>query len=600
MDSEKQFDQSEEGENSGEDASSLDEHKAREFVEPLKELEGESVDSNENRESEEDDEIETDPTKPEASDVEQTSEDELDTDSHPEDKESDEVEAAPEEKQSAAVESGDSPEEAEGDLPEITASMAEATAEDEDPKAGGETAATNPKPENYAETASSDVYESDPSADLDDAGSDDGVILDDDDFDDEQDDSESNHNDLNESNEAASIADNKTEKFKNLSKLALSICIIFVLIAVVLAYSKKWPFHAKNDKALQSTPVNKPVAAESSIKKSKARKPDPYRQYRNLLNEAKNLRNAIRLKQQEVTELKEHYAEAIKGLEYDILQEILSAKIENYQMALKNTRVNLGMHAIQRRQAYIHKLEEPMNWLKQGSEELLYLRRRALFDLQVIDIADGVDMDRHARHISAGIQKYLLTAENLAIDPEGGKAEPLQPIWKRLYTEVKNNPKLPEQLHNWYIQQEVCNGDVSRLRELEEISVDTAICVSESTGSDIFLNNISVLSPSIAQYLCRWNGKWICLNGLQALSPATAQYLFRWEGECLSLNGLSEFPSDLAKHLEHWKGKQLELMGLKYDKNRTDRLALSDLAEWEKAGGKLMVSDQIREMLNRL
>jgi hypothetical protein len=41
-------------------------------------------------------------------------------------------------------------------------------------------------------------------------------------------------------------------------------------------------------------------------------------------------------------------------------------------------------------------------------------------------------------------------------------------------------------------------------------------------------------------------------------------------------------------------------MGLKYDKNQTDRLALTYLAEWEKAGGKLFVPDPIRDMLKQL
>jgi hypothetical protein len=230
----------------------------------------------------------------------------------------------------------------------------------------------------------------------------------------------------------------------------------------------------------------------------------------------------------------------------------------------------------------------------------LFLRRKALFDLQIIDIAGGVDMDMHMRHINAAIQKYLLTADNLAIEPDGENAQTLEQIWNRLFDRTKNNPHLQAQLHSWYIQQEVCNGDVSRLGELSDISIDTAKCVSENNGSDIFLNNTTVLSPRVAKYLCRWNGKWMCLNGLQTLSPATAQYLFQWEGEWLSLNGLSEFPPDMAKHLAQWNGKQLELMGLKYDKNQTDRLALTYLAEWEKAGGKLFVPEPIREILKKL
>jgi hypothetical protein len=86
--------------------------------------------------------------------------------------------------------------------------------------------------------------------------------------------------------------------------------------------------------------------------------------------------------------------------------------------ALKNRRIELNLRTIQRRRSYIHGLEKPARWIKQGSEELLYLKRKAEFDLQLIDIAGGIDMDRHMRHIGAAIQKYRPSAEKLAADRE--------------------------------------------------------------------------------------------------------------------------------------------------------------------------------------
>ena len=404
----------------------------------------------------------------------------------------------------------------------------------------------------------------------------------------------------NETKDTAPTTVTGTEKRKKLSKLTFLVVLMLAFIGVLLAYRNQWSFGSKQNAlppALQSEKTN-PV--ESPGKINATQKHDPYKNYRDMLNEVTELRKTLLLKQQEVKELKEHYAKAIKNLENDILQETLNEKIQNYQQALLNTRIMLGLHTIQRRQAYIHKLDEPINWLEQGSEELLYLRRKAFYDLQIMDIAGGIDMDRHRRQINAGIQKYALTAENLAIDPAGGKAQPLQQIWKKIFARTKNNPHLKAQLHSWFIQQEVCSGDLSRLGELSDISIDTAKCVSDSKGSDIFLNNITLLSPRVAKYLCRWNGKWLCLNGLQTLSPATAQYLFQWKGEWLSLHGLSEFPPDVAKHLAQWNGSQLELMGLKYHENRTDHIALTIMAEWEKAGGKLFVPEPIRNMLKEL
>ena len=234
---------------------------------------------------------------------------------------------------------------------------------------------------------------------------------------------------------------------------------------------------------------------------------------------------------QEIRELKAHYGNEIVKLENDILKEILSKKIENYQQALHNQRIELGLHTIQRRLAYIQKLDDPQHWLEQGSEKLLYLKRKAVFDLQIIDIAGGIDMDIHKQHITAAVQKYRLTADNLAIDLESSTMQPLESIWQKLFAKTKDNPNLQTELDDWYIQQEVCKGDLFRIGELSNFSIDTAKCVVEFNGSDLFLNNISTLSPQVAKYLCQWKGKWMCLNGVQILSPATAQYLFQWEGQ---------------------------------------------------------------------
>ena len=342
----------------------------------------------------------------------------------------------------------------------------------------------------------------------------------------------------------------------------------------------------------------KPTIVPARI--AEPQKIDPYARYRAKLREAKTLRESILIKRQEIQELKTHYAKGIVKLENDILVEIFDDKLNNYEQALKNKRVELGLQTIQRRQAYIDTLQDPMIWLHQGSEELLYLKRKAAFDLQLIEIADSIDMNMHMRHINAALQKYRLTAENLAIDPAAAEMEPLINIWERLHVRTRYNPLLRVELDNWYIQQEICSGNLSRIGALSTISIETAKCLSEIEASDLFLNNITALSPSVIRYLCQWEGKWLCLNGVNALSPTVAEYLFQWQGEWISLNGLSDLHPEQAKHLVQWQGKQLELMGLKDNENQTDRLTLTYLVEWEKAGGKLFVPRHIRNLMNAL
>ena len=240
---------------------------------------------------------------------------------------------------------------------------------------------------------------------------------------------------------------------------------------------------------------------------------------------------------------------------------------------------------------------QALAWLKQGREELLYLQRKAEFDLQLIDIAGGIDMDRHMRHIDAAIEKYRLSAEILAVDRENTELPPLAAIWDQIKN--KAGKVLPNNADE-EIMKEICSENYERTTELTRMSAAAAQCLSKMNGSDLFLNGLTSLSPAAAEYLFQWRGSWICINGVKELSPAAAQYLFKWKGSWISLNGLAEFPPELATYLMEWEGKQIELMGLRYNKRNADQKALKYLALWETMGGKLFVSDDVRKEIERV
>ena len=395
---------------------------------------------------------------------------------------------------------------------------------------------------------------------------------------------------------------NPTVKQSKFSKLAFSIILMFVVMVVLLAYTKPWQYRLRKEaQPHASQPADQApeeISVASTPKVIQPEKNDPYRIYRVKLRDLNRLREILLLKAHEIEELKKHYRTGVKTLENEILQEALRKNIHTYQEALNNKRIELKIKAIQRRLGYIDKLDTPLRWLEQGSEELLYLKRKTNFDLLVVEIVDGIDLEIHMRQIKAALQKYRLTAENLAITTEGAKLQPLETLWDGLYARTKNNPHLLVDIENWFIEQEICSGDLKRIGELSGISAETARCIVQMEGSDLFLNGIENLSPTIAEQLYQWKGKWICLNGVRILSPSAAQYLFQWEGDWISLNGLSAFPPELGKYLGQWKGKQLELMGLSFNKDQHDKIAFKYLAEWENAGGKLFVPESIRKMIN--
>jgi hypothetical protein len=153
---------------------------------------------------------------------------------------------------------------------------------------------------------------------------------------------------------------------------------------------------------------------------------------------------------------------------------------------------------------------------------------------------------------------------------------------------------------NQIIFEQICTGNFSRLAELSEISVDSAKCIVEMQGSDLFLNGLTEISPSAARHLFRWKGNWICLNGFRALSPRVAAYLFQWEGRWISLNGLTDFPPEIGNQLLQWGGGQLELMGLRYTDGSAGKIGIKYLAQWERSGGKLFVPKTIRKKIDEI
>jgi hypothetical protein len=380
-----------------------------------------------------------------------------------------------------------------------------------------------------------------------------------------------------------------------LASLALLIAGAVIYVDPFLIGSKRETQPAPS-KATEPTPPLQTV--QNQVESAK-----PLSQSENYLIKIKDaglLRDELLEKKKEIYQLKRHYQNGIADLEEQINRELQKKGITSYTEALKNRQIELNLRTIQRRRSYIHGLEKPTRWIKQGREELLYFKRRAEFDLQLIDIAGGIDMDRHMRHIGAAIQKYRPSAEKLAVERENTDLLPLETIWDQMKNQKMKTGKALPNVTDEEIAKEICSGIYERITELTGMSAATAKCLSKMNGSDLFLNGLTTLSPAAAKYLFQWRGSWICINGIKELSPAAAQYLFKWEGNWISLNGLIEFPPELATYLMDWEGNQLELMGLRYNNKNADPKALKYLALWETMGGKLFISDDVRKEMERV
>jgi hypothetical protein len=400
----------------------------------------------------------------------------------------------------------------------------------------------------------------------------------------------------------------KSETRSSLANKIFSVALVAIIISGFVLYQN--PSLIGLTKARQpQTPVPGPVIETIAPVQQQVTTPSlPGKREQCIakLEAALRLRIELLEKNDEIYELGLHYRNGIAELEEDIHQELKRMGLTTYEKAMKNKRIELNMRTIQRRRAYINGLVKPAIWLNSGSEALLYLVRKAQLDLELTNIAGGIDIKKHTRHINAAIQKYRPSPEKLAVDPQKSKVLALDKIWEQVRRKDRDrgNKEKNEQFalnpKDKLIINQICSGNFERITELTNISNSAAKCLSQMKGSDLFLSGLLTLSPEAAQLLFQWQGNWIGLNGVKSLSPAVAQYLFKWKGNWISLNSLNEFPPELAMYLLKWEGQQLELMGLKYNKNAANQKTLKYLALWETTGGKLFVNDEIRQKMESL
>jgi hypothetical protein len=403
------------------------------------------------------------------------------------------------------------------------------------------------------------------------------------------------HKAKNRKTEKAPIRRGSFPKVIGLALLAAVITVVVIYMNPSLLGLKKASTNAPPE-AIKTTEPVQPTQKQVYVPEP----PSEDEVYASRLEDADRLRDELLKKKDEIYNLKATLQNGIAELEDQTVQEVRKAGITTFAQALKNKCIELNLRTIQRRQNYIRELEKPAYWTRRGSEELLYLKRKAQIDLQVKEIAAGIDLDKHMRHISAAIQKFQPSAEKLAIEPQSADLPPLETIWSQIINHLDKNGQSHSKSSDKEIVEEICSGYFNRIAKLTSISKQAAKCLSKMNGSELFLNGVTEISPAEAKHLFQWPGNWICLNGVKELAPAVAEHLFKWKGTWISLNGLTEFPPGLAKYLMKWNGKQLELMGLKYDSENADKKALKYLALWETTGGKLYVTDDVRKVMQRV
>ncbi len=323
------------------------------------------------------------------------------------------------------------------------------------------------------------------------------------------------------------------------------------------------------------------------------------------------LRDRMLAKAEDLTRLQQHYRESVDRLAAAVLAQKRHAGIVTLQQARENRRIALQLETIRRRQAYIECLAQPVERLRQASEELLFLKRKQQLQALVFPVSTLVDPEKLAAENDSAFAAYTQSAEALTVDLEKAPMPDLHQVWqglvekeKQMFPHGTSTATGPSRgaagnarAHNQLIWREMCDGQWSRKGDLTALSIDAADCLTHWKEPDLFLNGITDLSPEVARRLFKWRGNWFCLNGLSELPAETAPYLFNWQGDWLSLNGLTYLSPEASIFLADWNGRTLELTGLAPALMEAEVVALKHLAQWQRSGGRLHVSEKLRQLI---
>ncbi len=383
------------------------------------------------------------------------------------------------------------------------------------------------------------------------------------------------------------------------SRLGLILASIVVVAALCGA-----AYHFRD--RLRSTEIQADPAPQSKSLESAALKPNAEDQLRTapgapppqtskndplelLVRELQSARGFIEAKINEIEELKAYYRRGIMDEQLLIGAELKRSGLTTLEQALQHTKIDLNLRTIQRQMVYSAKLETPLLDLRQASEELLYLERRTRFFKTLANAASGLPIRDFENEVAAMVEHHLQAAGQLSIDAVEVAVPSLETIWRDVQNGLKRGldggTALPTDPHNEAIAQEICRGLFERKYQLTALSAETAQCLLQWSGKDLYLNEVGHLSPEAAAVLAKWPGEWLSLNGLRELSPETARELARWSGRRLSLNGLNILPPEATNALSRWQGEQIEMVGLRA------------IGSWENYATRLYLSEELRRRL---
>ena len=150
------------------------------------------------------------------------------------------------------------------------------------------------------------------------------------------------------------------------------------------------------------------------------------------VNELSDLRSQLTQKHQEVKRLQIEYGNDIRSLTNEIKAEQKANHIQTFVQAQQHPRIAYDLSLIQRKKAYIAKLQETEIKLQHGNYELEFLEREAIDDQKMVKTLNNEAVEKLVVDINNIIAKYLPEAGKLAVDIDPNSMQTPEQIWQEI------------------------------------------------------------------------------------------------------------------------------------------------------------------------
>ncbi|MCX6744622.1 MAG: hypothetical protein NTX82_03820, partial [Candidatus Parcubacteria bacterium] len=126
------------------------------------------------------------------------------------------------------------------------------------------------------------------------------------------------------------------------------------------------------------------------------------------------------------------YQNDIRTLTVEIKAEQRANNIQSFYQAQQHPRISYDLSLIQRKRAYIAKLQETEIKLQRGTYELEFLERQSIDDLKIVKTLGGDQVETLVTNINDVISKYLPEAGELAIEVDPKSRQTPEQIWHQI------------------------------------------------------------------------------------------------------------------------------------------------------------------------